>query len=145
MSIKITSPIEGYTGKSVFGPTSVTFIDGVAEIDDLSAPLRAYLETKGYRLEDVHAGPFDPAAHNADDVAAHLAGLDRTDETGRAEYDRIVAAERAGKARTGVLKAVEKAEADAAAAEQKAQEEAAAQAVAAQAALDAQAQGGGAA
>lgn len=138
MSIKITSPIEGYTGKSVFGPTSVTFTDGVAEIDDLSAPLRAYLETKGYRLEDVHAGPFDPAAHNADDVTAHLAGLDRTDETGRAEYDRIVAAERAGKARTGVLKAVEKTEAD----EQKAQEEAAAQAVAAQAALDAQAQGG---
>ncbi|GMA31597.1 hypothetical protein [Litorihabitans aurantiacus] len=139
MSIKITSPIEGFTGKSVFGPTTVTFDKGVAELEDLSTPLRAYLETKGYTIEGVEVGPFDPAKHKADDVIDYLAGLDRSDEAGRAEFDRVAAAERASeKPRAGVLKAIEKAEADAAAAEAKEQEEAAAKAAAAQASLDAQ-------
>lgn len=57
MPVKITSPIEGYDGRSVFGPLSVQFKGGVATADDVSAPLRAYLQTKGYVLEDEDAMP----------------------------------------------------------------------------------------
>jgi hypothetical protein len=44
------------------------------------------------------AGPFDPSAHNADAVLAHLAAADP------AESARVLEAERAGKARAGVLR-----------------------------------------
>lgn len=52
MSTKITSPIEGYDGRSVFGPTTLTFKAGVAEVDEkIPDGLRAYLEGRGYTLE----------------------------------------------------------------------------------------------
>jgi|GEM_PF-847175 len=48
MSITITSPIDGYQGRSTFGPVTVDFVDGVAEVDTLSDGLRAYLTGHGY-------------------------------------------------------------------------------------------------
>jgi len=57
MTVKITSPIEGYDGRTVFGPLSVEFKGGVATADEVSTPLRAYLQTKGYVLEDEDAVP----------------------------------------------------------------------------------------
>lgn len=51
MSTKITSPIEGYAGRTVFGPLSVEFTDGVAETDEkLSDGLKAYLKERGYKV-----------------------------------------------------------------------------------------------
>ncbi len=45
---------------------------------------------------------FDPAAHNAADVQAYLDGLG-DDEEGRAERQRVMDAERSGKARKGIV------------------------------------------
>ncbi|WP_263120851.1 hypothetical protein [Cellulomonas sp. RIT-PI-Y] len=60
MNVKITSPIEGYDGRTVFGPLSVEFKGGVATTDEVSAPLRSYLQTKGYTLTDEDAVPVPP-------------------------------------------------------------------------------------
>lgn len=45
-------------------------------------------------------GPFDPGAHNMPDVLAYLQGLG--DDDG-AEYERVIAAEKAGKNRKGIV------------------------------------------
>lgn len=112
MSIKITSPIEGLSEPSTFGPLTVTFKDGVAEVDELPTPLRAWLETKGYKVEAIAAepaGPFDPSAHTVDEVLAHLGLADGSQPPTVEEYDRVVAAERDGKARKSLLEAFDKA------------------------------------
>ncbi|MFF2621295.1 hypothetical protein [Oerskovia jenensis] len=63
MTTKITSPIEGHTDRSTFGPFTLEFRDGVAETDEkVPDGLKAYLEGRGYTVEtttDVPAG--DPA------------------------------------------------------------------------------------
>ena len=43
--------------------------------------------------------PYEPSAHNADEVIAYLDSLDRDTGEGRAEFARIIAAERGGKDR----------------------------------------------
>lgn len=56
--MKITSPVEGYTGTSQFGPVALKFEDGVATHDgDLSDGLRAYLAQVGYGLGSSKATP----------------------------------------------------------------------------------------
>lgn len=60
---------------------------------DLDTPTTDQLRDQG-----LIGGPeFDPAEHNVDDVVAHLASA------GPGERDRVLAAERTGKARAGVL------------------------------------------
>lgn len=62
MSIKITSPLAGHTGRSVFGPTTVEFVDGVAEVEKISDGLKAYLEGRGYTVDaTVEIPDGDPA------------------------------------------------------------------------------------
>lgn len=52
MSTKITSPIEGFDGRSVFGPVTLEFTGGVAETDEkLSPGLQEYLTGRGYTVE----------------------------------------------------------------------------------------------
>lgn len=52
MAPTITSPIEGYTGRSVFGSLTLDFQDGVAETkDEVSDGIRAYLDSRGYSFE----------------------------------------------------------------------------------------------
>ncbi|WP_454728991.1 hypothetical protein [Cellulosimicrobium protaetiae] len=52
MTTKITSPIQGHTARSTFGPVTLEFRDGVAETSDkLSAGLLAYLEGRGYKVQ----------------------------------------------------------------------------------------------
>lgn len=51
------------------------------------------------------APEFNPTAHGAKEVHEHLAGLDRSTGEGQAEYDRIVAAEQAGKNRPSAIPA----------------------------------------
>lgn len=41
-------------------------------------------------------GSFNPTASKADEVHQYLGGLDRSTDAGQAEFDRVVAAERAG-------------------------------------------------
>lgn len=112
MSVKITSPIKGFSERSTFGPVTLDFKDGVAEVDELSPALRAYFETKGYKVERENEGPFDPSKHKADKVLAHLGLVEGSEPPTPEEYERVVAAEREGKARKNVLDVVEKAEAD---------------------------------
>lgn len=51
MSTKITSPIEGFTGRTVFGPLTVEFKDGVAEVEEKLTPgVRDYLKGRGYKI-----------------------------------------------------------------------------------------------
>lgn len=51
---------------------------------------------------------FDPSEHNAESVIEYLATLDAEDPEAReAERQRIIAAEQSGKARKGVLSALE--------------------------------------
>lgn len=74
MSTKITSPIEGFDGKTVFGPLSVEFKDGVAETDEKVTPgLRAYLKTRGYKVgksTDTEAKTADPTDAEKAEAAA---------------------------------------------------------------------------
>lgn len=50
MAIKITAPSK-VTGDSTFGPVTLSFVEGVAEVDAVSDGLRRYLETTGYTVE----------------------------------------------------------------------------------------------
>lgn len=47
--MKISSPVEGFTGRTYLGPLTLDFNDGAADYDgDLSDGARAYLEASGY-------------------------------------------------------------------------------------------------
>lgn len=50
MAVKITAPSK-VTGDTVYGPVTLSFTDGVAEVGSVSDGLRAYLESKGYKVE----------------------------------------------------------------------------------------------
>ena len=115
MSTKITSPIEGFTDRSTFGPVTLDFTDGVAEHDgDLSPGLKAYLKNRGYKVgrastsaQEQGDGPFDPAKHNVKDVLAYLQDIPDDDaEAHDAEVVRVVEAEKAGQARKSLLEAI---------------------------------------
>lgn len=47
---KITSPVEGFTGKTSFGPLEVEFEDGKATVEDLPDGIRAYMLRTGYKV-----------------------------------------------------------------------------------------------
>jgi hypothetical protein len=105
MRYEIRSP-EGEFSGEVAG---VAFSGGSATLDDGqrgAAAALAYFGRKGYSVKPVNppaaaesepAGPFDPGAH---DVASVLAYLDAADD---AESARVLAAEKAGKARKTIL------------------------------------------
>lgn len=50
MAAKITAP-SPVNGDSVFGPVTLSFTDGVAEVDAVSDGLGRYLETAGFTVE----------------------------------------------------------------------------------------------
>ncbi len=54
------------------------------------------------RASEEAGGLFDPGAHNLQEVRAYLDGL-AGDDSGRVERDRVLDAERAGKARQGLV------------------------------------------
>lgn len=61
MSTKITSPLEGHSGRTVFGPLAVEFKDGVAETDEkITGGLKAYLERRGYKVGKGTSGSAHP-------------------------------------------------------------------------------------
>jgi hypothetical protein len=108
MTIKITSPLKGYTGRSVFGSATVEFHEGVAETDEkLPEGLTAYLKGRGYTVEMEEDGPFNPSKHSVADVRSYLDGLDDSDPDAHdAEVRRIFEAEAAGKKRSTLLESI---------------------------------------
>ena len=50
MAVKITAPTP-VTGDSTFGPVTLSFTDGVAEVESVSDGLGRYLETAGFTVE----------------------------------------------------------------------------------------------
>ncbi|MGW3442179.1 hypothetical protein [Streptomyces sp. NPDC001076] len=111
----VTAPEPKFAGESA----GVVFKDGVGRVDDSTKEGRAaieYFRRRGYALtpegvdQELAAGPdstqqqdgdepYEPSAHNADEVIAYLDSLDRDTDEGRAEFARVIAAERGGKDR----------------------------------------------
>lgn len=107
---KITAPAKvNTTGE--YGGIRLDFVDGVAATTrEVNAGLRRYLERRGYTVttegtpdqvpQDEGTPPadlFDPAEHDLDEVRDYLATASPE------EAARVREAERAGKARKGIL------------------------------------------
>ncbi|WP_282698210.1 hypothetical protein [Streptomyces sp. CC208A] len=113
-SYHVTAPDPEFSGEAC----GVVFEDGAAFVCDGDKAGRAaieYFRRRGYDLvpeaagetaEPTGAAPdesFDPAAHDAARVVDYLDVLDPDDPEQAAEFDRVISAEQAGKARKTVL------------------------------------------
>jgi hypothetical protein len=75
--MKIKSPAPHYTAKDAYGSLVLEFKDGVAEVEDLPAGVRQYLQTAGYGIDaDPEAPepvePADPRDLSEDQVGTKL-------------------------------------------------------------------------
>ena len=111
----VEAPRADFTGESV----GVHFHKGTGHVDDSTKEGRAaieYFRRQGYVLTpetteddvpDPAAEPetdlFDPADHDVADVLAWLDSLDSDDPDEAAEAERVISAERSGKARKTIL------------------------------------------
>ncbi|MCX4575614.1 hypothetical protein OHB41_20960 [Streptomyces sp. NBC_01571] len=114
----VEAPVRTFSGESV----GVQFSKGTGHVDDSTKDGRAaieYFRRQGYALtpeggpeaEDNPQPPaaitpateYDPSKHNQDEVLAYLDSLANKDSDSDAEYDRVIAAERDGKARKSIL------------------------------------------
>ncbi|MFE0651344.1 hypothetical protein ACFVZH_22425 [Streptomyces sp. NPDC059534] len=111
----VESPRGDFTGESV----GVHFHKGAGRVDDSTKEGRAaieYFRRQGYILtaetdeadepvleEEPETEIFDPADHDVADVLAYLDGLGSNDSDAVAEAERVLAAERDGKARKTIL------------------------------------------
>ncbi|MFG3349504.1 hypothetical protein ACGF1Z_31155 [Streptomyces sp. NPDC048018] len=112
----VESPRGDFTGESV----GVHFHRGSGRVDDSTKEGRAaieYFRRQGYTLtpdapesadepvQEAETGDelFDPAEHDVPDVLAYLDSLGEDDSDSVAEFDRIIAAEKSGKARKTIL------------------------------------------
>lgn len=66
MAFKITAP-SPVTGDSTFGPVTLSFTDGAAEVESVSDGLRRYLEKTGYTVETPKPAPRRRAPKKADE------------------------------------------------------------------------------
>lgn len=92
----ITSPIEGYNGKSVFGALSVEFVDGVAEVDKIiGGSLVDWLTARGYTVDgapktnaqvELESKPDDSWTNDKIKAYAEEHGIDLGDASKKAEY-----------------------------------------------------------
>lgn len=75
--MKIKSPATNYTGNDQYGSTVLEFKDGVAEVDELPAGVRLYLQGAGYGIDaapetpEVEA-PVDPRGLESERVGTAL-------------------------------------------------------------------------
>jgi hypothetical protein len=126
MKYRIEAPVRSFSGESV----GVTFTKGTGFVDDSTKAGRAALEyfrRHGYgvspsdgktdeeRAQEIVTGvvgqrepivtdeAFDPSKHDAPEVLAYLDALSADDYDAVAEFDRVIAAERDGKARKTIL------------------------------------------
>jgi hypothetical protein len=123
---RIEAPVRSFSGDSV----GVTFTKGTGFVDDSTKEGRAaieYFRRHGYgvalsdgktdeeRAQEIVTGvvgqrepivtdePFDPSKHDASEVLAYLDSLGTDDADAVAEAERVIAAEREGKARKTIL------------------------------------------
>jgi hypothetical protein len=123
---KIEAPVRSFSGDSV----GVTFTKGTGFVDDSTKEGRAALEyfrrhdygvalsdgkTDEERAQEIVTGTpaqrepivtdeqFDPSKHDASEVLAYLDSLGTDDADAVAEFERVIAAERDGKARKTIL------------------------------------------
>lgn len=123
---RIEAPVRSFTGESV----GVQFLKGTGFVNDSTKEGRAaveYFRRQGYgvslsdgktdeeRAQELVTGtasqrkplapeePFDPSKHDAPEVLAYLDALGADDSDAVAEFDRVLAAERDGKARKTIL------------------------------------------
>ena len=104
MTVKITSPIEGYTGRSTFGPFNTTFDKGVAVLPEINEGLEAYLKSRGYTVETETPADDDLLSKNTNDVLAGVQGMSLD------EVRQVIEDEKAGQARKGLLEGLAKVE-----------------------------------
>lgn len=71
--MKITSPIKGFSETTEVGPYTLSFKDGVAEVDDINDGAKAWLKANGYGVGSTKAAapdappePLDPRKEAAD-------------------------------------------------------------------------------
>jgi hypothetical protein len=115
----VTAPAAGFSGESC----GVAFKDGVGRVDDSTKEGRAaieYFRRRGYALtpegaDEEHKADveqqaseegdelFDPSKHDAPDVITYLDSLGTDDSDAVAEFERVLEAERNGKARKTIL------------------------------------------
>lgn len=100
MAYTIQSPAKGFTGITEFGSGPIAFNDGEASVSELHPGVRAYMESRGYTIEEFEDGPFDPSEQGARDVVKYLESVQEDDPE---EFYRVYAAERDGKARKSVI------------------------------------------
>lgn len=110
MTIKIESPIKGFSEKSVIGSLSLEFKDGVATTEEkLNDGMKAYLKRRGYKVSGKETeqapqdGPFDPSKHKAEDVLDYASTFEVSPE----EITRVLDAEKSGKNRKGVTEGLQ--------------------------------------
>jgi hypothetical protein len=123
---KIEAPVRSFSGDSV----GVTFTKGTGFVDDSTKEGSAAIEyfrrhdygvalsdgkTDEERAQEIVTGvvgqrepivtdePFDPSKHDASEVLAYLDSLGTDDADAVAEFERVIAAERDGKARKTIL------------------------------------------
>lgn len=106
MAYTILSPSKTYTGVATFGGGPVAFVNGEARVDSLHPGIRAYMESRGYTVEEHSEGPFTPSERGVREVLAHLKQADED------ERERVLTAEREGKARRTILDQYEQAGGD---------------------------------
>ncbi|MFF1416566.1 hypothetical protein [Streptomyces sp. NPDC058280] len=123
---RIEAPVRSFSGESV----GVQFTKGTGFVDDSTKENRAaieYFRRQGYgvalsdgktdeeRAQELVTGiapqrrpilldePFDPSKHDAPEVREHLDSLVNGDTPDTVEFDRVITAERDGKARKTIL------------------------------------------
>lgn len=72
--MKISSPDKTYTGTSVYGATTLDFKDGAAEVDDLPAGVRLYLQSAGYGIDSKATPPEAPEIPDPRDSTVEQVG-----------------------------------------------------------------------
>lgn len=113
---QVLAPERGFSGEAC----GVVFSDGAAVVSDESKEGRAaieYFRRRGYTLTpeqvdeegqaephtpDEGDEPFDPSKHDVPEVLAYL-DRHEDEDTRSAEFDRVIEAEKAGKARKTIL------------------------------------------
>jgi hypothetical protein len=96
--MKIKSPAPHYTAKDAYGPLIIEFKDGVAEVDELPAGVRQYLQGAGYGIDTDPEAPEVTEPADPRDVTEEQLGTKLRDAAVDPEEGDFLAPSNAGKA-----------------------------------------------
>lgn len=95
----VKSPVEGFTGTTVVGTTSLEFKDGVAEVKDAPEGVLGYLRSKGYTVDGkAIEQPAEPEPVDSRDVVEEQFGSKARDAAVDPHPDDFLAPINAGEA-----------------------------------------------